>query len=299
MARSCAWLLALSFVIAGCHRTGGSRPPAPTASAPEPPGYRNVAETAGLRYSWKHHLNRVWTNRDAFGAGCAFVDYDRDGHLDVLLAGESRCGLFRNRGDGTFEDVTAAAGVGKAGSWHGIATGDYDNDGFPDLYVSGFHSGMLLHNQGGKRFEERTGRAGLTEREWGSCAAFFDADGDGRSDLLVGHYVETGPRYPTYCAGEHGVLTGCRPQVYPAQFPKLYRNLGNDRFSDVTLASGLGLSHGKSLALQFADYDNDGKTDFYIANDGEPGDLFHNLGSGRYENVAVPLGAAYGMAGEA
>lgn len=285
-------------LLAGC---GRQHIPAAHSSAPAvtSPDYRDTAREAGLRFSWKRTRHRVWDNRDGFGCGCAFVDYNGDGWMDIFLAGEPRCALFRNNGDGTYTDVSAEAGVTAAGQWTGIATGDYDNDGYPDLYISGFHCLMLLHNEQGRGFSNVTGASGLREKEWGSSAAFFDADGDGKLDLFVGHYVVTGKGQPQYCPGSGGVMTGCPPKVYPAQFPRLYRGDGRGHFTDVTAASGLGMAHGKSLALQLADYDNDGLLDFYVANDGEPGDLFRGLRGGRYENVSIQSGTAYGMNGEA
>jgi len=296
-----AGLLAASLSLcfgAGC-RSRTQAAPLPSAPTEASPDYRNVAREVGLRFAWGKGRNKIWSNREGFGSGCAFVDYNRDGWMDILLAGQPRCGLFRNRKDGTFEDVTAQVGLARAGEWTGIAAGDYDNDGYPDLYISGFECSMLLRNQAGRAFVDRTSAAGLGEKEWGTSCGFFDYDTDGDLDLLVGHYVVTGPKYPSYCQGERGVLTGCPPMVYPPQFPRLYRNEGQGKFKDVTNPSGLGMAHGKALALQFADYDNDGRLDFYIANDGEPGDLFHAVGGGRYENASMRTGTAFGMAGEA
>lgn len=290
--------LALLGLVAAC----GCRQHVPTPAAPPAPaspGYRDRAAEAGLRFSWKRNLRRAWTNQDSFGAGCAFLDYDQDGFMDVLLVGQPKCALFRNDGRGAFTDVSDRLGLAGGAEWHGVAVGDYDNDGYPDVYLAGYHAAALLHNERGQRFTDRTGDAGLREREWGSCCAFFDADGDGRLDLVVGHYVKNGPPFPTYCAARGGAKTGCRPAVYPAQFPRLYRNRGDGAFQDVTAASGLKTARGKALALQFADYDNDGKTDFYIANDGTLADMFHNLGGGRFENVSVQVGTSAGMAGEA
>ncbi|HEU4752543.1 MAG TPA: VCBS repeat-containing protein, partial [Armatimonadota bacterium] len=290
-----ACLLALA-PLPGCRRSAPPADPAPVLA--NLPDYRNIAAESGLRFSWKQPGVKVWTNRQGFGCGCAFVDYDRDGWQDIFLVGQPKCALFRNNRDGTFTDVTARAGITRAGHWNGVATGDYDNDGYPDLYVSGFADAMLLHNDAGRRFTDRARAAGLAEKEWGTSCAFLDYDADGRLDLLVGHYVVTGGSYPKYCQGKRGVLTGCPPMVYPPQFPKLFHNVGNGRFVDVTQACGLGMAHGKALALQVADYDNDGRVDVYIANDGEPGDLLHNLG-GRFENVSMQTGTAFGMSGEA
>ncbi|MCA1595664.1 MAG: CRTAC1 family protein [Chloroflexi bacterium] len=256
------------------------------------------AARAGIHFEWTHRAKGPWTNLETFGCGCAFLDYDNDGWMDIFLVGRPRCALYHNNHDGTFTDVTAKAGITASGDWTGAAVGDYDNDGREDIYVSGYKKAMLLHNTGNGSFTDVTKKAGLQESEWGSSAIFFDADNDGRLDLLVGHYVKTGPPYPWYCHPAPKITTGCRPQSYPSEFPKLYHNNGNGTFTDVTASSGLGKAYGKSLAVQCADYDNDGKTDLYIANDGMPGDLFHNLGGGRFEDVSLEQGAAFDVAGQ-
>lgn len=273
--------------------SGHSVPPGVTAD------FVDRAAAAGLRFEWQHHTKGPWTNVESFGCGCAFLDYDNDGWMDILLVGRPRCALFHNNHNGTFTDVTREAGLDKEGLWTGVAVGDYDNDGHEDIYISGYNCSMLLHNNGRGGFTDVTKKAGLTDRQWGTSCAWIDTDGDGRLDLLVGHYVVTGPGYPKYCLSTKGILIGCRPEVYPPQFPKLYHNNGNGTFSDVTTASGLGMAHGKALAIQTADYDNDGKTDFYIANDGVAGDMFHNLGHGRFENTSFEQGTAFDERGMA
>lgn len=310
--------LALLFVLAtvvlsltGCgHR---QRPPADSTgrtlspvsdTVPKAPlapdvDYVNVAQKAGLKFRWYHHGTGPWTILDAAGVGCAFLDYDNDGWMDIFLVGWPRCALFHNNHDGTFTDVTKKAGITREGKWGGVCVGDYDNDGYEDIYVSGFHCAMLLHNNRHGGFTDVTAKAGLSERQWGTCCAFFDADNDGKLDLLVGHYVQTGPPYPWYCTGATGVTAGCRPLAYPAQMPRLYHNNGDGTFTDVSKKAGLETGHGKDLGIQFFDYDNDGKTDFYLANDGIAGDLFHNLGGGRFQNVAVAAGCAFSMDGDA
>lgn len=298
--------LLFSVTLVGCHWSHGTSDytsnPAPLvkppAAAPDA-DFIDLSDQAGLKYHWTHPAGKAWTNLEAFGAGCAFLDYDNDGWMDIFLAGRGRCALYHNNHNGTFTDVTERAGITRQGTWFGVAVGDYDNDGFEDIYVSGYRCSMLLHNNGNGTFTDVTAKAGLQEKEWGSCCAWFDADNDGKLDLLVGHYVQSGAPYPWYCPSATGVPVGCRPQVYPAQFPRLYHNNGNGTFTDVTQRSGLAAAHGKSLAVQFCDYDNDGKIDFYIANDGMPGDMFHNLGHGRFQNVSTEQGTAYDTDGSA
>jgi hypothetical protein len=289
--------LLAAVTLSGCRSSKavgrGDAPPSPAQ-----PDYRDVAAESGLNYTWRAPRNKIWTIRDGIGAGCAFLDFDQDGWMDVFLVGRPRCGLFRNNGDGTLTDVTSRMRLTQPGEWIGVAVGDYDNDGFPDLYLSGFACLRLLHNEQGRRFADRTAASGLREKEWGTSCAFFDKDGDGDLDLLVGHYVETAG-YPELCPSNSGVRTGCQPMVYPPQFPRLYQNDGQGHFKAAGAAAGMGMAHGKTLALQLADYDNDGLTDVYLANDAKPADLFHNLGQGRFENVSLQAGAAMGMDGQA
>lgn len=270
----------------GPQGASSSGPPAPDAD------FVDLSKQAGLRFTWGYHKPGPWTNLETVGCGCAFIDYDGDGWMDIFLVGKPRCTLYHNNHDGTFTDVSAKAGIDRAGNWIGVAVGDYGNDGHEDIYVSGYQCSMLLRNNGNGTFTDVTRKAGLEETQWGTCCGFFDADGDGRLDLLVGHYVHFGPPYPELCTSSTGVKDGCRPQVYPAEFPKLYHNNGNGTFTDMTARAGLSGSHGKDLALHFLDFDGDGKLDFYLANDEEPGDLFRNLGHGRFQNVGVQLGAA-------
>ncbi|HET6382124.1 MAG TPA: CRTAC1 family protein [Armatimonadota bacterium] len=300
--RSEAIYRSLTLILAGLLLSTAGCAPRKPANHPRSPAVRradfvDIALRSGLKFSWTNHSRGPWTNIESFGCGCAFVDYDNDGWMDILLVGRPRCALFHNNHNGTFTDVTARAGITQEGAWTGVAVGDYDNDGYEDIYVSGFHCSMLLHNDGHGGFKDVTRRAGLNETQWGTSCAWIDADNDGRLDLLVGHYVITGPGYPKFCPSPTGVLLGCRPEVYPPQFPRLYHNNGNGTFSNVTIQSGLGMAHGKALAIQTGDFDNDGKTDFYIANDGVAGDMFHNLGGGRFENVSFQQGTAFDARG--
>src|SRR5581483_12140444 len=146
-----------------------------------------------------------------------------DGWLDILLINEPTCVLYRNRRDGTFEDVTRAAGLAAVrGPWKGCAVGDYDNDGWLDLFLTGFHDGALLRNDHGI-FRRVT--PGIRHKGWGSSAVFADLDGDGRLDLFAGNYVRLGPGDPLYCTFPHGVKGGCPPRVYTAEHGVMYRNL--------------------------------------------------------------------------
>lgn len=281
--------------LAGCTRQqAGAEPPPPEVR------FRDVAAEAGLDFRWQL-ASLPLTAQQSFGCGCAFFDYDRDGLLDILLVGEPRSALFRNRGNGTFEDVTERTGLNpRHAEWKGVAVGDYDGDGWPDLYLTAFGDSALLRNEAGRRWVERTREAGVVNRRWGSSAGFADLDHDGDLDLFVGNYVHFGPTSQQYCIFPPGVKTGCPPVYYPTDYGRLFRNDGNGRFTDVTRASGVHTSRGANLAVGFADVDNDGRTDFYISNDGQLCDLMRNEGAPgtlRFRNVADETGAAFDITG--
>jgi enediyne biosynthesis protein E4 len=234
---------------------------------------------------------------ETMGNGCAFLDYDGDGNLDILVV-DRKLTLYRGDGQGRFADRTGATGLSKivGGHYLGCAVGDYDNDGYDDLYVSGWQTGVLLRNEGGKRFRDVTKAAGLPAEPWGTSCGFVDADRDGRLDLFVANYVDFGhdpARYRQRCEP-----LACGPQKYAARFPHLYRNAGGGRFEDATARSGLKDTEGKSLAVGFADYDDDGDPDILIANDEVACDLFQNDGAGRFVNRAKEAGTAYALEGK-
>lgn len=265
--------------------------------------FRDVAVEAGLHFRWmlpKEPLT-ILTN---LGAGCAFFDYDRDGWQDILLIGEGRVALFHSLGNGKFEDVTEATGLnpkrnGATVAWKGCAVGDYDADGWPDLYLSAYQDAALLHNEAGKRWGERTHEAGVKSKAWGTSAGFSDLDLDGDLDLCVSNYLEFGPHSQKYCRAANGVQISCSPSSYPTQKGHLYRNDSGGHFTNITKEAGLEAAHGGALALSFCDYNQDGRPDFYFANDERAGDLFQNLGDLKFRNVGVTNGVAYDAFGKA
>jgi len=246
-------------------------------------------------------------------AGVAVLDYDGDGWPDIFIANGAALPslekrdvsfhnrLFRNNRDGTFTDVTERAGVAGHGYSMGVAAADFDNDGWPDLFVTGVRENILYHNRGDGTFEDVTAKAGLKgDGTWSVAAGWFDYDNDGRLDLFVVHYVQWDPAKEPFCGDPRtGYRAYCHPRFYGPLANALYHNRGDGTFEDVSAASGIAAHPGKGMGLAFADYDHDGRMDVVVANDTAPNLLFHNLGHGRFEEVALKAGIAYNGDGRA
>ncbi len=244
--------------------------------------------------------------------GVALLDYNNDGLLDIFLVNAGRVlnpmtwppdfarrdprywnRLYRQNKDGTFTDVTEQAGLGKAGDTNygmGVAVGDYDNDGFPDIYVTNFGKNILYHNNGDGTFTDVTDKAGVAAGGWSTSAGFFDFDNDSRLDLFVTRYLDWTPANSKTCGAEKP--TYCPPGEFPAVSSILYHNRGDGTFEDVSVASGIAAKKGHGLGVAFADYDGDGFTDIFVANDVTNQFLFHNNGNGTFTECALDVGAA-------
>ena len=233
---------------------------------------------------------------ESAGAGVALLDYDDDGDLDIYVVdGAGRAGrLFRSDG-GSFTDVTEQAGIAPLSYGVGVAVGDYDNDGRPDLYLTNVGPDALYRNVGG-RFEEVTESAGIANPAWGTSAAWVDVDRDGWLDLFVVNYVAISDGVT--CPDRAGAPEYCGPTAYPGVRDRLFRNLGDGSFRDVSDESGIGARPGRGLGVASIDFDRDGWRDIYVANDGEPNFLWHNLGDGAFEDRALQAGVAVNGAGQ-
>ncbi|HZW33381.1 MAG TPA: CRTAC1 family protein, partial [Isosphaeraceae bacterium] len=274
--------------------------------------FHDDAVSAGLDFTYHNGESPQHALPETVGGGVAVLDYDGDGWLDVYLvqggafpsrsraqAPSSLDGgdrLFRNRRDGTFEDVTVPSGVARIGRGYafGVAAGDTDGDGRPDLLVTRFGSYTLLHNQGDGTFTDATERAGLGgARDWPTSAAFADLDGDGDLDLYVCHYLSWDPDHPALCHHPEAPdrYMACLPLTLPSRPDHLFRN-DHGRFVDVTAAAGIVDPDGRGLGVLAADLDDDGRIDLFVANDMTANYLFRNLGNFQFEEIAHAAGVA-------
>jgi hypothetical protein len=244
------------------------------------------------------------------GGGGAFLDYNRDGRLDIFLVNSGchkfsgsgcapgRHALYRQNADGKFEDVTEAAGIRTLGYGIGVTVGDYDNDGYPDLYITAVGRNTLYHNNGNGTFTDVTEKAGVGASGWSSSAVFFDYNHDGYPDLFVGRYLDWDYDKEAYC-GEHkpGYRAYCHPTKFKPISSRLFRNNGNGTFTDVTEAAGLAVE-GKALGVVAFDYNRDGWLDLYVANDTTRNFLFRNNGNGTFSEAGLLAEVAYGNSGK-
>lgn len=243
------------------------------------------------------------------GAGCAFLDYDNDGWMDIYLVNSGPCdffapktplrnALYRNNHDGTFTDVTEKAGVQGNAYGMGVAVGDYDGDGFPDLYVTQYPRSILYHNNGDGTFTDVTAKAGVAAPGWGTSAVWFDYDNDGKLDLFVCRFVDFDKSKNQFCGNlKTGERWYCIPRVYEPMPCWLFHNNGNGTFTDVSKASGIASVKAKAWGAVACDVNNDGKMDLFVANDTVANFLFMNRGKGKFEETGLLAGVGYSAYG--
>jgi enediyne biosynthesis protein E4 len=279
---------------------------------PSAPGFRLVDVTAGAGVQFRHNSGAYGGKLlpETLGAGCAFLDYDSDGWQDILLINgtdwpghkreRSTLKLYRNNRNGTFSDVTRAAGLDIEMYGMGVAVGDYDNDGYPDILVTCVGQNVLFKNTGKGTFRDVTRVSGLGGRQaFSTSALWFDFDRDGLLDLFVCNYVKWSPEHDVFCSLDGKSKSYCTPEAYRGETCWLFHNLGNGKFEDVTPTSGVFDSSSKSLGVALLDYDQDGWPDLLVANDTQPNKLYRNQRNGTFRDVAVDAGIAFSAEGKA
>ena len=297
--------------MAGLASTSGLLLDAFGAPAPAP-GFRLVDVTAGAGVQFRHNSGAYGGKLlpETLGAGCAFLDYDGDGWQDILLINgtdwpghkreRSTLKLYRNNRNGTFSDVTRAAGLDIEMYGMGVAVGDYDNDGYPDILVTCVGQNVLFKNTGKGTFRDVTKASGLGGRQaFSTSALWFDFDRDGLLDLFVCNYVKWSPEHDVFCSLDGKNKSYCTPEAYRGETCWLFHNLGNGKFEDVTPTSGVFDSSSKSLGVALLDYDQDGWPDLLVANDTQPNKLYRNQRNGTFKDVAVDAGIAFSAEGKA
>ncbi len=317
-------LAALTCVLATAALPAGQRTAGPAARGAAPRGgpaaagrgaaaptidagvrFTPVAATAGIEF---HHVNGASAARhllEIMSGGGLFLDYDADGAVDALLVDggsptdpavdrRARHRLFRNRGNGTFADVTATAGLGHREYGMGACAADYDNDGFPDLYVTNVGPNILFHNDGGKGFTDVTRTAGVAAGSaFSTSCAFADVDRDGFVDLFVVNYVDARVENPVFCGqAAQQLRMYCHPLNFMPLRSVLFRNNGNGTFTDVSREWGVYDHRGNGLGVVAGDYDDDGWVDLFVANDTTPNFLYHNERGRRFTEAALLAGVS-------
>ncbi len=272
--------------------------------------FADITAQAGIQFQ---HNSGAYGGKllpETLGSGCAFLDYDADGWQDILLINgmdwpghkrqRSTLRLYKNNRNGTFTDVTKAAGLDVEMYGMGVAVGDYNNDGFPDIFITCVGQNRLFRNTGKGTFLDVTRTSGLSARQaFSTSALWFDYDRDGLLDLFVCNYVRWSPEHDVFCSLDGKHKSFCTPEAYRGDTCWLFHNRGDGTFEDVTATSGIFDSSSKSLGVAMLDYDQDGWPDLLVANDTQPNKLYKNLRNGKFKDVAVEAGLAFSTEGKA
>ena len=289
---------------------GPSRRPTPPIAANPNDWFEDVTQKSGIDFVHQFCHQRIANILLSNGSGAVVFDYDNDGFMDIYflnwgpLEGVTAAPpgtkrqpnrLYRNRGDGTFEDVTRKAGLEGSGFASAATAGDFDNDGYTDLFVANVGHNILYRNRGDGTFEDVTEKAGVGHTGTGISAVFLDYDNDGWLDLYVGNYLTFVPEKES--EQNPGAYPG--PLAYKGEANVLYRNLGNGTFKDVTREAGLYAPGHRAMSVCAFDCNRDGYVDLYVCNDDTPNTLWLNDGKGHFRDVAMELGAAFNSIGEA
>lgn len=310
-------LLANGYRVAGQGIAHGPPPPASAKSIKcknrKIPQLEDVTEKSGIQFAHSSSPESRYIIESMSG-GVLLLDYDRDGWLDIYftnaptveqaLRGERPSGaLYRNNHDGTFTDVTEKAGIGKPCFAMGGAVGDYENDGWPDIYVTCFGGNVLYHNNGNGTFADVTEKAGVRDGRWSTGAAFGDFDGDGFVDLMVANYVDLDlHRLPAFGSGANckymGLDVQCGPRGLKGSGDSLFHNNGDGTFTDVSKRAGVeDPKNYYGMGVIWADFNNTGRPDIFMANDSSAGYLYRNDGNGKFTEIGLESGTALGEDG--
>jgi hypothetical protein len=286
-----------------------------TADSKSTIAFENVIGSSGVSFLLDNSAQPEKYQPETMAGGVAVFDYNNDGLLDLYFTNGAHLPdmsksdprfhnrLYRNNGDGTFTDVTVKAGLAGSRYAIGVATADYDNDGYQDVLVTGANGYQLFHNNGDGTFADVTARAGLARahpelaNSFSSAAGWFDYDNDGHLDLIIINYIKWTVATEPTCVS-NGIHAYCSPDSYGGLPNLLFHNNGDGTFTDVSEAAGIFRHLGKGMGVAFADYDNDGFVDVFVANDTFRNFLFHNNGNGTFTEVGLLSGVAYPETGK-
>ena len=289
-------------------------PPIWAAESPTYPFSEILSSASGITWVHTSGLSPEKYLPQSTGAGCAFLDYDSDGWIDIYLVNSGPCdiytpakplrnALYRNNRDGTFTDVTEKSGAIGGGYGMGVAVGDFNGDGFPDLFLSQYGRSILYRNNGDGTFTDVSKKAGVVVQGWASSAVWFDYDNDGKLDLFVCRFVDFDKTKHHNCGAPNipalkGLNEYCYPRIYSPMPSWLFHNNGDGTFTDVSEKMGITQNPGKSWGVVATDINNDGWMDLFVSNDTEANFLFANREGKKFEEIGFTAGIGFGEGGK-
>ena len=270
--------------------------------------FTDITSAAGIKFV--HHTGATGKKYlpETMGSGAAFADLDGDGWPEILLLNAKDwtphgkrylSALYHNNRNGTFTDVTAGSGLDVEMYAMGVAVADYDNDGRPDVYITALEGDRLFHNEGNNKFRDVTTASGIRNASFGTSAAWVDYDRDGKADLFVANYIQWTPKTDLWCSMDGATKSYCTPESSKGAPSKLFHNLGNGKFEDVSKKAGIADPGSKSLGVSVLDFNGDGWPDLFVSNDTQPNKLYRNNANGTFTEEGVAAGVAYGEDGVA